>query len=420
MQVKKNNYTSFYPAQKMISDALLAAVPAAFQQHPEFGILPYNSPCTDCIELIHKRTLNERFFIKNNGEFVNEKAYGPYNYLDANGFIRASDPHLYPTAFDGVYAAAQQSLPTVFNTQEGFASITLKDNFIFRFNQNMQLYFEGGKSNAQNQLFSYADYTAGSDGAWIKNAWSGIDAEMVFGKGSVKTNYILYAKNRVDAESDYLVIEEFFALQPQYILEKDLASGYFTDEGLWKGNILLKNNMGMQLLTIHTPLIIDQTRTKYHDSNQVNAIAYALEKVEGGYLLRTKIKTAWLLAPERKYPVIIDPLLTGEAAYTASDIGFEFDNTCWDETEYCNYTMDITVPGKTTLTAAYFDGTYYSQNFGCFFTTDCLMAEAAFRILGICDDSPGPSSFWTCIPPVGDTAGTCYGVDLDMFNTIAC
>ena len=53
--------------------------------------------------------------------------------------------------------------------------------------------------------------------------------------------------------------------------------------------------------------------------------------------------------------------------------------------------------------------------------TDCLMREAAFQIIGPCDVSPsGPGSFWTCLPPEGDSAGTCYGDSLDMFNTIAC
>ncbi|MBK7038711.1 MAG: hypothetical protein IPH42_20880 [Bacteroidetes bacterium] len=35
---------------------------------------------------------------------------------------------------------------------------------------------------------------------------------------------------------------------------------------------------------------------------------------------------------------------------------------CFAELDYCSYSLDIT-KGKTTLTAAYFDGTYYSLNF---------------------------------------------------------
>lgn len=420
MQVKKNNYTTFYQPKKVITPALLENTPQALQVHPDFGVLPYNAPCTDCDELLAKRTLHERYFLKQDGSFVNEKSYGAYNYTDADGFIRATDPHLYPTETKGIYKAENQLLPTQLNTVEGFAAITLKDNFIFRFNHQLQLYFTNGINESERKNFSVENNAVGSDGTWITNAWEEIDAEMVFAKGQVKTNFIVKDKSVVNASSEYMVIEEYIALPNQYILEKDLQNGYALPDGLWKGDIILKNNLGIKLLTIHTPLIIDQSRSKFHDNKQVEAIGYALEKTDGGYILRIHIKTDWLLSAERMYPVIIDPLLTGEATYTGGDIGFQFDNTCWEETEYCDYTLDITVPGKTTLTAAYFDGTYYSQNFGCFFTTDCLMKEAAFRILGICDDSPGPSSFWTCLPPAGDTAGTCYGIDLDMFNTIAC
>ena len=31
--------------------------------HPEFGILSYNAPCSNCIEILDKRTENEKFFL---------------------------------------------------------------------------------------------------------------------------------------------------------------------------------------------------------------------------------------------------------------------------------------------------------------------------------------------------------------------
>src|SRR5690349_13759894 len=33
------------------------------KKHPEHGILPFNAPCSDCIELLDKRTPNKREFI---------------------------------------------------------------------------------------------------------------------------------------------------------------------------------------------------------------------------------------------------------------------------------------------------------------------------------------------------------------------
>lgn len=426
MQVKKNDYTSIsdgvtkikYPH---ITNELLDNTPEAYYAHPDFGVLPINAP-DSVIELIQKRTLDSRYYIKNNTggkTFYIQKAYGPINYQDANGNIRAIDYLLNPTLTKGIYTADAQPLPTKIDFINNFTSIQIKD-LEFRYNHQLKLYYQQGNNYSPRQLFNTADYSVGRDGAWINNIFNGIDGEIAFRKGGIKTNFIIQDKSVVDVNSDYLIIDDPINLPPGFVLVKEDENGYILPNGDWKGNVVIKNEFGMNYLRIERPVILDQNKQKTHDKAQIDAVGFQIVETETGYILRLRVSTKWLLSTERKYPVIIDPTLIGEATYTAGDIGFEFDNACWSEPDYCNYFLDITVPGKTTLTDAYFDGTYYSQNFGCFFVTDCLMSEAAFRILGICDDSPAPGSFWTCLPPVGDSAGTCYGVDLNMFNTIAC
>lgn len=428
MHVKKNDYTSFTDdeakkiiPQKIISQELLENTPAQFRANPDFGILPVNAP-KDCYELIQKRKVDSRYYVKNNSEgkqFFIQQAYGPINYVDNNGNMRAIDFLLHPSTVEGIYQADAQPLPTQIDFLNNHTSITIKD-LNFRYNDDLKLVFQTGNNFSTPQYFNTNNYSVGKDGAWITDIFSGMDAEIAFRKGGIKTNFIIQDKNIVDANSDYLIVEEFIDLPAGYYFSEEDATGYYLTNGDWKGNLILKNGFGLPMLRIEKPLILDQNPNKTHNQDQVDAVAYKLIKKEGGYVMQIKVSTKWLTAKERIYPVIIDPTLIGEATYTASDIGFQFDPICWSEPDYCSYSLDIVVPGKTTLTAAYFDGTYYSQNFGCFFVTDCLMKEAAFRILGICDDSPGVGSFWTCLPPAGDTAGTCYGVDLDMFNTIAC
>jgi len=426
MQVKKNDYTSITSGETkrqypVITTELLDQTPAAFYSHPDFGMLPINAP-DDVIELIQKRTLDARYYIKNNSggsKFYMQKAYGPINYVDAAGNMRAIDFYLHPTATKGIYAAEAQPLPAKIDFINNFTSIKIKE-LEFRYNRNLQLYYETNKKYSTPQLFNTSDYTVGRDGAWIKNIFKGFDGEIAFRKGGIKTNFIIQDKSVLDVNSNYLIIDDPIQLPDGFTLVKEDANGYELPNGDWKGNVVIKNEFGLNYLRIERPLIFDQSKQKTHAREQVDAIGYQIIKTESGYILRMRVSTKWLVAAERQYPVVIDPTLIGEAIYTSGDIGFEFDGICWNEADYCDYTLDITVPGKTTLTDAYFDGTYYSQNFGCFFVTDCLMSEAAFRILGICDDSPAPGSFWTCLPPVGDSSGTCYGVDLNMFNTIAC
>ncbi len=421
MQVKKNNYTSFTQHPQKITSELIENTPEALRSHPDFGVLPVNAP-DSCYELLQKRTLESRYYIKEGSggkDFYMQKAHGPINYYDAAGNLRAIDFYLHPTQTADIYEADAQPLPTKLDFVNNYTSIRVKD-IDFRYNDDLKLFYQTGKTTSAPQYFNMTDHTVGMDGAYIKNIWKGVDGEIAFRKGGIKTNFIIQDKSVVDANSDYLIVEEFIPLPTGYRFAKEDPNGYNLKSGAWKGNIVLKNEFGLNLLRIEKPIILDQDKNKTHKQEQVDAIGYSLIQTDGGILLQIKVNTKWLVAPERKYPVVIDPTLIGEATYTAGDIGFEFDNLCWNNADYCNYFLDITVPGKTTLTAAYFDGTYYSQNFGCFFVTDCLMSEAAFRILGPCDDSPGPASFWTCIPPVGDSAGTCWGIDLDMFNTIAC
>ena len=404
MQVKENDYDHFLTHR---SYGIPDPEPV---QHPEAGMLPWNAPCTDCYEDLDRRTPNTRTFIRQNGSWIREQSYGAMHYTDDAGFLRTTDPHLYPSEISGIYEAPAQLLPTFLNTIEGYAALQLANGYIWQHDHNLRY---------NGNLLQYADVHAGMDGAWLHDAWLLTDLEMVFGKGSIKTNYIL---NSIDAVQADLPVQEFsetFQLPEGMRIVPETENGYYTNAGWWMGSVAVEQ-YGVKLATIGAPWVIDQQRSKFHDEAQLQASGYLIEQDGNSWTIRLLVKTDWLLAPERQYPVIIDPLLTGEATYTASDIGFEFNGVCWDDADYCGYSMDITVPGTTTLTAAYFDGTYYSQNFGCFFTTDCLMSEAAFRILGPCDDSPSPTSFWTCIPPVGDSSGTCWGIDLDMFNTIAC
>lgn len=426
MQVKKNDYTSITSgkttiAYPEISEELLNRTPENFYSNPDFGILPINAP-DSVIELIQKRTTDSRYYIKKNtngSKFYIQKSYGPINYYDPSGNLRAIDFYLHPTMVNGIYEAASQPAPTKIDLVNNFTSIRIKD-LDYRYNRDLQLYYQNGSKTSTPQKANMSTYTAGRDGVWITDAFKGVDAEIAFRQNAIKTNFIIKDKSLIDPNSEYLIIDDPVELPDGFSIVEEDADGYYLQNGDWKGDIIIKNQFGLNYIRIEKPVVLDQNKEKTHDREQVDAVAYQIIKTENGFIIRLRVNTKWLLNDERKYPVVVDPTLIGEATYIAGDIGFEFDGLCWNEADYCNYFLDITVPGKTTLTDAYFDGTYYSQNFGCFFVTDCLMSEAAFRILGICDDSPAPGSFWTCLPPVGDSAGTCYGVDLPMFNTIAC
>ncbi|MFI5173033.1 MAG: hypothetical protein ACHQFW_11620, partial [Chitinophagales bacterium] len=109
-EIKSYNFTSFTPfAQKVISNDLAEHTIPKFITHPEYGILPFNAPCTECSEIIEKRTANTRYYIKNGTDgkkFYSQAAMSDLHYKNAKGEIITIDPRLFPDpANPGIYKA---------------------------------------------------------------------------------------------------------------------------------------------------------------------------------------------------------------------------------------------------------------------------------------------------------------------------
>jgi len=76
MHSKVYNLSSFSSQQKQISDELLKLTPEKYQSNPDFGYLPYDAPCEDCIELLQYRTDSARLFVEkgtNGTSFYSQK-----------------------------------------------------------------------------------------------------------------------------------------------------------------------------------------------------------------------------------------------------------------------------------------------------------------------------------------------------------
>src|SRR5207253_299258 len=95
------NFTRFTSDRGSVTHELETLTSKEFKNHPEFGVLPYNAPCKDCIELLQKRDENHRYFVENgtNGKvFYAQTAYSALNFQDATGALRTIDSRLKPTA----------------------------------------------------------------------------------------------------------------------------------------------------------------------------------------------------------------------------------------------------------------------------------------------------------------------------------
>ena len=408
------------PSPRLINAELLALTPASYHGHPEFGVLPFNAQCTNCIELIHKRTVNSRYFIEpgtGGSVFYVQQSYGELHYQDKPGRWVTIDSRLRPHAEkEQVYHAPKQELPITLNVKDNYTSMVLENGFELKFNYGVEM---TGHLPGRDVLFTHrsSTYTAGKDGMINIGRWKDVDREIRVGRGEVKTSYIIREPLEALSHSDdgYLSFSEVIKLPSGYRLER--VDGNETRQGWWFGELALYDEQGVEIARLGRPHVYDDSKTQV-PATEI-PIGYRVSESTTGFVVHLLVDLLWLNDSNRVYPIVVDPLVSGSNTYNSGQMGFAPDGSCWNESNYCSYAMSVTVPGMSTLTDAFFSAAYTSLSNGCAPGVHCLQSQAAFRIYGLCDYSPGSGFYWTCLPPCS-SPGTTSGSGLPLFNTVSC
>ncbi len=133
---------------------------------------------------------------------------------------------------------------------------------------------------------------------------------------------------------------------------------------------------------------------------------YSTQKNTNGYLISISIDEVWFNAPERAYPLIIDPLIVGPTALWGST----YMNSCLMPA-YNVDSLQVTIPGQTMITGIYCSGSYYADPFA-----GAIMSEGHMFFSTYCANGPD----LTVAPPIGSSAGTGYCLNVDFRNPIGC
>ena len=199
----KSNYRDF-TAPKHNLGVEATAANSGYEHHPEFGLLYPGAPCKDCYELIGKRTETTKTFEKvsakgGKDEMVQTSTL-PMHYRDAAGNWRTIKTNLEPATGKGIYEATEQPVPVTINAQNNFASLGNAGEHI-QFNNKLELvYLKPDGTEVSLGMANWTNHTAGDEGAYITNAWPGIDMEMSVMRGAVKTNF--YINHSMPAYAD--------------------------------------------------------------------------------------------------------------------------------------------------------------------------------------------------------------------------
>ncbi|MDB5282209.1 MAG: hypothetical protein JWO06_1284 [Bacteroidota bacterium] len=354
MHLKKPDFTSFPKDVKRNTEVLNQMSSNTAKQHPEYGVLPFNAQCSECVEMIDQRTQNTRQFIdaKNARRTYSQSSYFPLHYKKTeNDIWRTIDPRLQSQG-NGIYIAANQPVTTKCDLNRKSSFIQTGD-FEFEFNKNLKLYFFDENSvYTQAEGGNYSDYTIGQEGLFVKNMWPGINMLQQHSVGSVKTNFVVEAPLQLPINKGWMVIQDEFNLPEGYTFEES-KNGIHLPEG-YQGDYLLRNPVGDTLVIYEKPVYVDAKAFGMHG-------AYKLLKDGNNYTLQTLVPVEWLNKVDNTYPLFIDPNVFGItrlgnfrwSGNPSANLGFTS-----MALGSCDYHMNVTVPGKSTLTSAYVDLEY--------------------------------------------------------------
>lgn len=393
MVAGKPNYSTFTTFESIL-DEEVKSFNSGFENHPEVGVLFANSPCDDCFEIIEKRTLDSKYFVKKGtqGSYVYQQTgLDPMHIKDANGDLKTIISTLSPDPNKPFqYSALQQPIPVHINAEEQFVYLGQGDKR-FYFNRSLQLIYTPGGGNEQVVGFAnWTNHTAGDDGVYVTDVFPGIDMEMRVFRGQVKTNFII--KNQL----------------PQYnngelrirdrLNTSDGLSLFHEGEKEFYGSVEVRDELSNVVCTID-PAVIYDNQAKQTGKHE---LAYELN----GLQLDIIIPSEWANKEASAYPVTIDPLVSGTNNMAITGSGYNA--TCF--VGGCTYNLSVPVPAAITVTDVRFSFNYNAIN-------PCWLNDGAMDfMLGACKSPAAPGFFWFCNLA---SPGTCNGNNLSMFADVS-
>jgi hypothetical protein len=397
-QTPKRNYTSFAETKYPTNTAFLYQINSAeYQRHPEFGLQPYGFPRQNMVEDLEKRTEKSRYFVDpaDPKKFTIHQSYGAIHYRDANGWWVSIDPRLRPSDKEAdVYHAPNQPAPTKIDLNKGFTSIQLSAKEELKFNQNVKIY--AVKKDGSKELITVIETnpqntTVGKDGAYSKNVLTGLDREMIFEEGRIKTNYILtqaLPSLKGISNISYITFEEEVSVSHGAKLELgDIKKGgEYT-----QGKVLVKNQKNEVIAEWAEPLLYDHSE----EDDYITRGAYQLKQENGKYIVVFAVDAKWLFSAKRKYPIILDPTVRQRTPY-ATQIKFKNNQTtndscfarfCTEETD-SGYRLRTQLPPQAQITTVRFGITV--TTIGTVLATTTRQEQMLFAFQGPCNRIPRP------------------------------
>jgi gliding motility-associated-like protein len=396
METKQQNFTSFSGRIKSnYLDQWKLENKGAFEQHPEYGTMPFNAPNADLVEVFNKRGIDYRYFIKPNKleEFYIQQALGDLHYRKDGNWVTI-DHHLLNKG-NGIFIAEQQNEPVGFNTNSKVSYIlTPQGKVIF----NQWKLFGVNDSNVEVLIAeaNWDSYTAGEDGLYISNIFPGIDASMTVMRGAIKTNF--YVKKLHFESYKNLIFRDAFDINES---KGNLQFSNLANQSQGAGKVeLVANNKSV--IEIGEAVAYIKNKAK----EQLYFPIYKLSSNNLGII----IPVNWLATSLLQGEVIIDPLVTSTNSLAQASIAGSRYNASCNFTQSCDYTLAVNTPVAAVFTDILINFDYIAQGI-------CWREDGATRFtLGGCVSPNTPGFYWFCNDP---NPGICTGSNVSVFSELS-
>lgn len=331
-----------------------------------------------------KRTLTSKTYHSENGKILIKHSSKNIHYRNKENKLVPVNPSLDTTPRG--WAAQQQEYPA-YLYKDGSVALSAGGNDIIVFNKNSKI----------NEIpISTDDYTVGKNGMYINQAGNNTDKRIIFRENAIKTDYILHQPVKI--QSDLIITEELEMPESYIVRMENLSPGLhnFPGDG-FHDKIPVIYSGKKEKARFHPPLVYDA-------DNHFTYGKYSLIKKNGKIVLQLIISGNWLNDPARKYPITIDPLVTGPVSYYPQN----YLNSC----EYPNFEKDsmlVIIPPGITITYFNVEDSYYADAMvGALMTEGYMMLSTSCgSVVGTCSDSV--------------QSGTCYWIPgIDFKSNLAC
>lgn len=364
--------------------------------HPEFGKLPYNAPCENCVEVLSKRTSNNRYYVseEDTTKFYSQAGFGNINYFK-DGYWRTIDHRLRQVDV-GEFSSEYFANPISISVNE--ENVVLDhDNKQLSFN-NWKLYKKHNNTTTHLQNPDWSEFSAGADGLFVENIFPGIDAELIVMRGAVKTNFIIRDVEEYGA-FDELIFEDFISLNQASNVSLQFTSNPNDLEGVGEVTVLDQTdneiaNYGMGVAYPRNGDKEDKIDLLYRiDSNALQIV----------------VEELWIKNLINDYPLVIDPVVTGTNTLAQGAITGSLYNASCGFDNSCDHNLTVPAPANATFDDVTWSFTYFAQG-------ACWLNDGATRFsTSSCVTPSQPGFFWFCNQTGG---GTCAGNNVSVFNDL--